>query len=273
MADSIQSLIDSFANPYRRVADKEDAVNKLRGLGARAVDALIDAVDPKHCIPREIDKDNRDEARQMYAARTLGLMGTAATKAAPALADLFARSPTSLIKREAALALSRIGPSDDATDNADVVYLMVSALNGVNDIWHTEVREAAALTLGAYGSYAKSAVPTLIACLLEDSERMRDAAAQALTKLGPASAPVLLEILRDRAHIRTQLKEKSTLVIGAWAKTFAAPVAGESLFERGLRILMPLLPRSPELHALLSEIATSDPNSQLQALARQVKSP
>src|SRR5688500_13468270 len=104
MSASIQALIDSFSSPYRRVEDKEDAVKKLRGIGQRAVDALIDAVDPRHCIARELDKENRDEARQMYGARTLGLIGKAAAKAAPALADLFAKSPTSLIKREAGLA-------------------------------------------------------------------------------------------------------------------------------------------------------------------------
>lgn len=274
MADDIQALIETFGNPYRGIREKEDAAKRLRSLGARALDALIEAVDPRHSIHPELDKEKRDESRQLYAARTLASIGKTAAKAVPVLADLFARSPTSMIKREAALALARIGPFSDPAANGDVVYLMTGAVNGSNDCWHLEVREAAAMTLGAYTSLAKSAIPTLIGCLMDRTDRIRAACRQALLQMGVAPVPLLLETLASRDRIRRDLAQKGTIVVGTWAKSFELPANEEcslveGIFEHGVQILLDRAPRSPEVQALLQDLA-NDPNPRVKAFASKL---
>jgi len=291
MSDAIRSLIDTFATAHRTLEQKDSTVVKLCSIGTNAVGPLADAI----AMPTFLIKpnaaaeiDDRQGMIQLYAARTLGLLGKTAAHAAPALADLFAKSRTSLIRREAAVALARIGPVLDSASNADVLYLMTSTLNGTQEHWHVDVREAAALTLGAFGPLAKNAVPQLISCLMDRSDRIRDAAFQALTKIGPASVAPLLDALRDRKRIRGDLAEKGTLVLSGWAMNFPAHHADkekansswhvrqrtedsallEKIFESGVQILAKLDPTSPDFRAVLNELVKSDTNPKLQALAK-----
>jgi stearoyl-CoA desaturase (delta-9 desaturase) len=53
------------------------------------------------------------------------------------------------------------------------------------------VREAAALALGRIGARAKVAVDPLVRALADESERVREAALQALVRIGDAAVPVL----------------------------------------------------------------------------------
>jgi hypothetical protein len=282
MPDSIQALIDSFGNAYRTLEQKDATVVKLCSVGASAVGPLMEAIEvPKFAMmpSTEVEIDSRQGIIQLYAARTLGLMGKTAAPAAPALADLFAKSRTSLIRREAAIALSRIVPVLDAATNA---------VSSTPQHWHVDVREAAAIALGALGPLAKNAAPQLLASLMDRSERIRDAAFQALTKIGPAAVPVLIDALRERNHIRAELAGKGTVVIGGWAMNFARPDSDqeksssswhvrqrtedcallEKIFESGVQIVTKLDRTSMEFRAILNELAKADTNAKLQALAK-----
>jgi hypothetical protein len=291
MPNAIQALIDSFGNTYGTLEQKDALVVKLCSLGTNAVGPLMEAIEvPKYAMKpgTEAAIDSRQGIIQLYAARTLGLLGKTAADAAPALADLFAKSRTSLIRREAAVALSRIVPVLDAATNADVLYLMTSTLSSTQEHWHVDVREAAAITLGALGPIAKNAVPQLLPCLMDRSERIRDAAFQALTKIGPAAVPVLIDALRERKRIRAELADKGTVVLAGWAMSFAPPDSDqeksmsswhvrqrtedcallEKIFESGVQIVAKLDPTSMEFRAILNELVKADTNAKLQSLAK-----
>ena len=292
MADSIQNLINSFGNLNRPLESKDDAVVKLRAAGASAIPPLIEALEIWLFNVKQNDQaesDKRQEMTRLYAARTLGMMGKPAAKAAPALADLFAKSRISLLRREAAIALSRIGPVPDAATNADILYLMTTALSGSRDHSQEDVREAAAIALGALGSAAKNAVPMLMSCLMDRSERIRNAAFHALVKLAPASVPLMMDALQSRARIRADLLANGTLVFGAWAMDFSPSQSNpesakgnrgpsaqrqeecmllEKIFESGVQILTKLNLASADCRAILTELVQADANPKLRTLAK-----
>jgi hypothetical protein len=297
MSDSFQVYIDVFENSFRTVQKKENATLQMRKFGAAAVDSLIHALEVKKHFSSKSPpiEDKRLAMRRMYAARTLGLIGKAAVKASPVLADLFAQEAASHVKREAAIALSRIGPTADEAINADIIYLMTGALNGGKDLWHLDVREAAAIVIGEFGVAARKGVPSLLGALMDPTERIRDSASQALVKLGLTAVPGTLEMMLSRNVMRADLTQKRLLTIGAWHKAFELPANPtatrtdkdyltwhavqlqeerallETLFESGLHVLAKAIPQGEEFRKLLADIIANDANANLRALAMQLR--
>jgi hypothetical protein len=300
MSQHIQSLIDTFSNPSRKTPIKDEAVLSLQKLGPPAVSLLAKALKTtihQADTDEEQDKKNREETRQMYAARTLGRMGKEAAEAVPQLADLFATSSRAFIKIEVAIALSKIGIVEDQTINMDIVYLMLNTLNASKDNWHEDLREAAAKTLGEFGPLAKNAVPYLIMCLMDRNDKVRQAASTSLQKIGRVALPTLLETLKNREKIRTGVLLPDARVFDSWIRSFnpehfddlysfeRARVASnsywferelienyvlvEKIFEESLLLLVRLVENEAELRIILLELAQADANQKLQAIAKE----
>ncbi len=72
----------------------------------------------------------------------------------------------------------------------------------IRDLAHTEAskRADAAILLGERFPEGAMAVPLLEVCLRDEDKRVREAAAQAISALATAAAPVLAEFLSDTAH-------------------------------------------------------------------------
>lgn len=92
--------------------------------------------------------------------------------------------PDDKIANAAIWALEMLRPSSDAA-----VQAVIRTLDHQDEI----VRIGAAQTLGKMGSAADVAIPALVACLSQES--LGDAAAEALSKIGPISHPWLIREL------------------------------------------------------------------------------
>jgi len=108
------------------------------------------------------------------AAQTLGDLGPAAGKAAPALVKALAEQDATL-RLNAAFALGKIRASPD---------LAVPALSELLHDRNEEVRMYAAIALKKFGAQAAPAVPGLITALNDRSWQVRERAALALGALG-----------------------------------------------------------------------------------------
>ncbi len=129
-----------------------EALAQIDSEGRVSVPALICA----------LDHENRDVVA--IAADCLGLLGTRAKAAVPALARVVAREfdenddSDRFPQRSAIVALRRIGPEAKAA-----VPVLIRVLTGERS--HTSLRATAADTLGALGADAESAVPALVECV------------------------------------------------------------------------------------------------------------
>ncbi len=179
-------------DPYRRMASAT-----LAEIGPPAVPALVRAL-----------RDERHRRRvSPWAARALGKMGAAALAAVPVLKQALHKDELHATRLSAAIALWRIdrshepivipvlveeldgGPWERAAARAlaEIGPPAVPALAGtLDDVTQSvEARIAAADTLGRIGPAARSAVPTLSRARSDLDRTVREAAAQALTKIQP----------------------------------------------------------------------------------------
>jgi HEAT repeat protein len=298
MSLQIKSLIDTFSNPSRKTPAKDEAAIALQKMGAAAVDPLIDALETKilHAeTDAELDQKNREETRQLYAARVLGRIGKAAATAAPRLADLFAKSSKTALQKEAAIALSKVGMVMDQGINNDVVFLMVNVLNSVRDNWNEDVREAAAIALGEFGHGVRQAALTLIFCLRDRSDRVRNASARALVRVGRVAVPALVETLKFREQIRAAREQLANAEFGTLITQFINAVGPDSfgfqreaatanlvwsmrerreeqerveqVFTAAVGVLSQIGMNAAESRVVLQEIADADRNPELRAKA------
>jgi len=163
-------------------------------LSVQAALALAN-IDPRHegVLPLVMrafdDPDQKDRAMTALAE-----MGNNAKAAAPALVQLIAtdldsdNSDDKASERAAAVAaLARI-------DGADAIPELQHVISTDKD---DEVRIAAVTALGAMGSSTPRAISALVEALNNDSDAVRDAASEALSKLGRAAVPALIAALKS----------------------------------------------------------------------------
>jgi HEAT repeat protein len=135
------------------------------------------------------DPDQKDRAMT-----ALGEMGNNAKPAAPALVQLIAtdldseNSDDKTSERAAAVtALTRI-------DGAEAIPELQHVISTDKD---DEVRIAAVTALGGMGSSTPRAISALVVALNNDSDAVRDAASESLSKLGRAAVPALIAALKS----------------------------------------------------------------------------
>ena len=123
----------------------------------------------------------------------LGRIGTAHPEVVPALmATLRAADDgdaAAVLREGAADAVALIGPAA-----APVVPALIRAAGDA----HEPVRRKVFIALGTMGGQTEIALPTMIeAMAFDESPAVRDAAEEALAKVGPAAIPALVQVLRD----------------------------------------------------------------------------
>jgi HEAT repeat protein len=167
------------------------------------------------------DKDARWEA-----ATALGRIGPAAGPAAPAIAELLKEKGWYM--GPVFLALGRIGPAAKAAVPALARYLKDK---GSLD------RSAAISVLAKIGPEAKDALPTLVGLLKDKNEDSgsRQRIAWVLTKIGPPSIPIFMELLKDRSEQTRSIAMWGLGEIGPEAGTAVAAIA-ESLKEKNATV-------------------------------------
>jgi HEAT repeat protein len=88
------------------------------------------------------------------------------------------------------------------------------------------VRRVAAEELGRRGAKAEDAVPALVALLRQDkAEPVRQAAAEALAKVGPRAVPALVDVLKDREPSSRDAAANSLRLMGPGAKEAVTALA------------------------------------------------
>ena len=111
-------------------------------------------------------------------------MGTEAAPAAPTLVGLVKEGGDS--SYGATSALAAIGPA------------AIPGLNGLLKDRDWYIRWTAAWTLRDMGQRAKTAAPALVPLLADENAMVREAAAEALGKVGATTTPALAALLKDR---------------------------------------------------------------------------
>jgi HEAT repeat protein len=118
--------------------------------------------------------ESPNQATQLQGAYGLSILGPKASAAVPNLSEKL-RSPDPLVRQFSAIALGKIGSAAGAA-----VPNLIELLSDAD--W--TVRRQAALTLGEIGPEAQAALPAL-AKLKRDLPLVRDAAKEAIAKIGP----------------------------------------------------------------------------------------
>jgi HEAT repeat protein len=165
-------------------------------------------IDPSHdgllpVLTQMLDPNSNDPAPRQNAVQAFDEMGSYARPAVPALIHLIATDTD----------------TDDADDKASEREAQVAALvhidgaDAIPELVHVastdkvdEVRIAAVTALGGLGSSNPRAISALVDALNNDSDAVRDAASEALSKLGTITVPALITALKS-----TQLYQR------AWA--------------------------------------------------------
>jgi HEAT repeat protein len=156
-------------------------------------------IDPSHdgllpVLTQMLDPTSNDPAPRQNAVQALEEMGSYARPAVPALINLIATDTD----------------TDDADDKASEREAQVAALvhidgaDAIPELVHVastdkvdEVRIAAVTALGGLGSSNPHAISALVDALNNSSDAVRDAASEALSKLGTVAVPALITALKS----------------------------------------------------------------------------
>jgi len=197
----IKALSSAWGGNARSAGCGYHAAHALARIGESALPAVIKALET---VPRK----GRSSRSRCAAAVVLGLMGSKAKEAVPALIKVLSEDQP-LLKTEAALALSKIDPSAEG-----VVPALAQALTDTN----YAVRNSVAQALGGCGSAAKDAIPALETALADRKKEVRYSAAEALGRIGENSVPVLIQAFENG---------------DAWTRKYAARALGDAARESG----------------------------------------
>jgi HEAT repeat protein len=214
--EALPALADLFLN------DSESQVRFQAGYALRkgAAQAGEDVI---HLLTKGLSSPRLDVRNG--AAEALGVVGARARASAPRLRELL-RDPNEYTRSHAAIALSQMG--QHVTEATSVLVKDFSVLRYEDEKWkaleiaagsdvtvvpslvkaltdkdNDEVDKSHAVeVLGNIGPGAEEAVPALAAVAMTDDD-LRDEAADALAKIGPAGLPALLEMARsEQEHFR-----------------------------------------------------------------------
>ena len=136
-------------------------------------------------LPLVVALNDSDPRIAEGAAFALGMIGSKAKEAVPALKEILRQKPIPItgvgLQQKAAIALGKIGEVD----------FLINVLQGNEGRMN---RSSASIGLGAAGSKAANAVPALIEILNGQDEPAQMCAANALGEIGPAASPAIAKL-------------------------------------------------------------------------------
>lgn len=214
-------------DPYHRY-QLLDEIGKVGLRADRDLELLLELLDPKyHWYARSL------------SVWEIGKLGPDAVAAVPALTNLTLESDTMIDPRWASLwALEHLGP---ASAEAVPTLRRIVASDSVNDM-----RSGAAWALGATG-IVEGVVDTLVEALDDDDSLVREEAANALGRIGPAAAAASvtkLERVASSDEVRPT-REKAALAL----RRFGEREAADRADARAAGLPVPM--RLPKLLELL----------------------
>jgi HEAT repeat protein len=182
--DRLGAQADRLVPPLVAILEKDEALLRVRA--AYALGRLgPDVGKPGATALAARLRDGDPEVRR-YAAAALIRLGPSAAPAVPALLEaLRHKDPVVRVRSAAAL-----GAAGDGT--AEVVAALARALRHDPD---ATVRSSAAVALGKLGRAAVAAVDDLSAALKDSDRSVRGYAAEALLSVGPRAATALLTLM------------------------------------------------------------------------------
>ncbi len=137
--------------------------------------------------------------------------GTSQEALASFVRTLKDKNASSLVKRQAADSLAKLGK-----EAKDAAPALVESLKDKDK----HVRMFSAKALGAIGpDVAKTAIPGLTKALEDEDKNVSEAAAEALGKMGPAAVSVMIDNLRKKDVYARRLAAESLGKMGAEAKS------------------------------------------------------
>lgn len=193
------------------------------------------------------------------AGHALGLLGTEAARATPALARAL-RDREGRVRQEAAGALARIGEP--------AVGDLIAALADPNAV----VRQAAAHALGQIGPAAEAAVPDLVARLNDADEHVRNISASSLVMIGTSGVLALVDVAQ---HGEANSREAAVKRLGqrflplhAATTGFMQMAKNESPAQRRRAIeALALIPAAEGLLTAIAFDALTDPAADVRVAA------
>ena len=205
-----------------------------------------------------------DNTVRIYAAGSLGYLGSEAASVVPTLIEML-HDPDPKVREAAASALKGIGPSATAA-----VPALTEALKDPNE----GVRVVAAMALKKIGPSASAAIPALIEASKHSSPFTREAALTAIGNLGPeaeSALPSLYEALMGNGLV--VIKDNAAGALGKIGEP-AVPALIKALREGDshvqylvCNVLESMGPKAYAAIPALSELA-NDPNSSVRQDAK-----
>jgi HEAT repeat protein len=161
------------------------ALEALAAIGPAAKDSVIE-------IAKKVESEDVGVARE--ATRTLRALGPAAAPAVPALAKALDSNDSNFCV-EAAQAIAAVGP--DATAAVEAIAKHLEDANS-----RREEKVALLQAAAAIGSPAKDTIPAIGKLLAERDTAIRQAAAEALGKVGPGNADAIKLLTTPMADVK-----------------------------------------------------------------------
>lgn len=257
---------------------RNEAEATFRALGDKAVPALASLLKTRDSLFRkgtwELAPKLPAEARgpilsrvpapdaatiRIAAAHCLGILGTDASNAVPALANALSDSDTQ-VRFLAAKALGHIGK-----------YAVSSLVQRLSDK-DPSVRQSAAYGLGVAGPEADAATEELIHTLEDRDPQVRTSAAYALSEIGHTALPRLIEVI-DHGSGRTRqgaaravgwLRPSKRLVVGPLLKMLDD--ADPGCRQQAIETLLALYAKDDAVIAAMTR-SLADPDEQVRSTA------
>jgi HEAT repeat protein len=234
-----QSLVEALGNlgdpSGRAVRKRRLACHPIRS-SARLLARLLGRQRPVRRIdPVALTVDTLREALadpvvavRTEAARALGLIGGAASAAAPELLGLL-HDPEPAVRCQAAESLGRVGAT---------VKPGVDALVGLLPDVSAAVRASAAKALGMLKKHAADAVPALLPLVQDRDEAVRQAAADALRQIGTLNGDDTTQLVEGLASPDTAVRADTAQALGEIGATAAqaTPALVEALADPSDRV-------------------------------------
>lgn len=246
--EAVPALIEALKSKHADVRESVVlALGEIEAGATDAVPALVEALKDDYDRPdvlRAVDDKikGNDFVVRKQAAEALKRIGPH-SKDAVLLLEKLIEDPANKAYRswasDALVAIRRASPAGKKAEIEDLVKTLQGGGDGAGKV-------SAAQRLGAFGREGREAIPALVAALKTDHRPLKDAAAEALVKIGPDAIPPLIEALADK-------KVRGT----------AAKVLGEfrGMSKDAVPALMKLIDVEEERHAAFEALAKIGPEA------------